>query len=394
MRNTLPKGWTIAHIGDGHFTDLIMGQSPPGETYNKNGKGLPFFQGNADFGELHPTATVWCTQPKKIAQPNDVLLTVRAPVGSINIADQKCCIGRGVAAIRCKDNLTYQYLYWALRLFEVEISKKGSGSIFNAIGKDDIKKITFPVPLSTSEQLQIAEIIKSEMSLVKKIDTAVSNQEDAVNALQDSILREVFPYQEGDKLPVGWQETKLIKLGHLSQGGTPSKDNKEYWGGNILFVTGADVNGMYINKCRSFLTEKGLLSGKTEVANKGDILIVSRTGVGKFGIAGIMMGVSQDVSVLKTDKGILPEYLLYLLMSKAAVFIEAAQGATIKGITRDFIENVIVHYPKDVTIQASIVEFVKSRMEGVNNLVKNSKIQREAVEALPAAVLRQTFAFK
>ena len=92
---------------------LIMGQSPDSKSYNKEKNGIPFYQGNAYFGTDYPTPSVWCSEPKKIAIKDDILISVRAPIGDINIATEDCCIGRGLAAIRLKDNnlIELKYLY-------------------------------------------------------------------------------------------------------------------------------------------------------------------------------------------------------------------------------------------------------------------------------------------
>jgi type I restriction enzyme S subunit len=92
-----PKGWRIGTVKDAF--DLTMGQSPPGETYNEEGIGLPFYQGRTDFGFRFPTRRIFCTAPTRYAKPGDTLVSVRAPVGDINKADEECCIGRGVAAV-------------------------------------------------------------------------------------------------------------------------------------------------------------------------------------------------------------------------------------------------------------------------------------------------------
>ena len=78
---------------------LNMGQSPDSSSYNENKIGMPFFQGNADFGTLHPTVRIWCSAPTKVANPGDILISVRAPIGALNIANVECCIGRGLAAL-------------------------------------------------------------------------------------------------------------------------------------------------------------------------------------------------------------------------------------------------------------------------------------------------------
>ena len=94
----IPEGWEVGTI-DENF-DLTMGQSPPGSTYNEDEKGIPFYQGRRDFGFRYPTRRVYCTAPKRFAKKGDTLVSVRAPVGDINMVEEKCSIGRGVAAIK------------------------------------------------------------------------------------------------------------------------------------------------------------------------------------------------------------------------------------------------------------------------------------------------------
>jgi len=107
----IPAGWDVGSVDD-EF-DLTMGQSPPGETYNEAGEGLPFYQGRADFGFRFPTLRVYCTSPTRFAKAGDSLISVRAPVGDINMASEHCAIGRGVAAARHKTasrSYTYQFM--------------------------------------------------------------------------------------------------------------------------------------------------------------------------------------------------------------------------------------------------------------------------------------------
>ena len=116
----VPEGWISSKLPE--IADIIMGQSPPGKTYNKNGDGLPFFQGKAEFGKMYPIVRKWCTAPNKIAEPEDILLSVRAPVGPTNMAKKICAIGRGLAAIRSFGGIPPKYLLYLLRLKESEIS--------------------------------------------------------------------------------------------------------------------------------------------------------------------------------------------------------------------------------------------------------------------------------
>ena len=139
---------------------LIMGQSPDSKSYNKDKNGIPFYQGNADFGEKHPTPTVWCTAPKKIARKGDILISVRAPIGDMNIANEDCCIGRGLAAIRLtKSNIVdINYLYHYLSATVEFLQEQGTGSTFKAINKTTLEGIEIPCP-SIEKQKNIAKLI-------------------------------------------------------------------------------------------------------------------------------------------------------------------------------------------------------------------------------------------
>ena len=103
----IPEDWKVAKLGDDKVSELIMGQSPPSSFYNNDGDGMPFLQGNADFGDIYPNPNTYCTKPLKIAESGDILMSVRAPVGELNMSAFKSIIGRGLAAIRCKDKITH-----------------------------------------------------------------------------------------------------------------------------------------------------------------------------------------------------------------------------------------------------------------------------------------------
>src|SRR5437762_3415954 len=107
--------------------EIIAGQSPPSENYNQDGRGMPFFQGKADFNDLFPTVRYWCNKPLKIALPNDILLSVRAPVGPTNLCNQESCIGRGLSAIRAGNKVDHRYLLYFFRSIENKLSSQGRG---------------------------------------------------------------------------------------------------------------------------------------------------------------------------------------------------------------------------------------------------------------------------
>lgn len=140
----IPRGWGVGCVDD-EF-NLTMGQSPPGETYNESGEGLPFYQGRRDFGSRFPSQRVYCTAPSRFAQAGDTLISVRAPVGDINVAAEKCAIGRGVAAARHKTG-SRSYTYQFMRAQKDTFARfEGEGTVFGSIGKKDFHSIPCVVP--------------------------------------------------------------------------------------------------------------------------------------------------------------------------------------------------------------------------------------------------------
>ena len=125
--------------------EINMGQSPESSSYNAEGRGIPFFQGNADFGDRNPVTRVWCDAPTKIANKNDILISVRAPIGAVNYATETCCIGRGLAAITPDLNrVSSDYIFWLLKGKNTELNSKGTGSTFKAINRKALEEIQVP----------------------------------------------------------------------------------------------------------------------------------------------------------------------------------------------------------------------------------------------------------
>jgi type I restriction enzyme S subunit len=140
----IPEGWSASNVGT-EF-DITMGQSPPGETYNESGDGLPFYQGRTDFGFRYPTRRIFCTQPNRVAEAGDTLISVRAPVGDINMAFEKCILGRGVGALRHKSKAR-SYTYYAIHSIQENIKAfEADGTVFGSINKQDVEKLSIIKP--------------------------------------------------------------------------------------------------------------------------------------------------------------------------------------------------------------------------------------------------------
>ena len=145
-------------MGLGEVCNITSGQSPPGESYNEKGDGVPFYQGKTEFGSMYiGDPRKWTTDPQRFAEASDILMSVRAPVGPVNLSTQRICIGRGLAAIKPSDRLLTSYVFRYLRSQEENI-KGNAGAAFSSINSKDIKKIQIPLPPLEIQKEIVAEI--------------------------------------------------------------------------------------------------------------------------------------------------------------------------------------------------------------------------------------------
>ena len=164
----LPKGWVESTLGQ--LFSIKLGQSPPSSTYNSEKIGLPFFQGKAEFSEFYPKVKKWCSDPKKIAKKDSVLISVRAPVGPTNLAPDKCCIGRGLASIEPVYDQNPRFILYQLRSIERTIEKNATGTTFRAITGSELKKVPFLFPPLPEQHRIVAKIEE----LFTKLDAGVA----------------------------------------------------------------------------------------------------------------------------------------------------------------------------------------------------------------------------
>ena len=176
----IPRRWEVKRLK--YIADLNMGQSPPSEEYNSDQIGMPFLQGNAEFGLHHPTPKIYCPTAKKHANHGDILLSVRAPVGAINMANQEYGIGRGLRAIRPQTNqLERRYAKYLLEVVRTELHVVATGSTYEAVTVDEVSNLTCVVP-PFSEQIQIANFLDRK---TKHIDELIRIKERQIELLQE-----------------------------------------------------------------------------------------------------------------------------------------------------------------------------------------------------------------
>lgn len=196
----------MEYIALKNICKINMGQSPDSSSYNDNKDGIPFFQGNADFGEKYPVTRVWCNAPIKVAQPNDILISVRAPIGALNFAKEECCIGRGLAALTPdRSKVSLEFIYWVLKWKKAELNSKGTGSTFKAISRKVLEETLVPA-IDFEKQYEYAEILGKTYSIIKKYKKEL-------NCL-DGLIKARFVEMFGDPIqnPKGWE---VVTIGDI-----------------------------------------------------------------------------------------------------------------------------------------------------------------------------------
>ena len=177
--------WTEGTLSD--IADITMGQSPSGSSYNEDGNGTIFFQGRAEFSFRFPTVRLYTTEPKRMACANDTLMSVRAPVGDLNVAHTDCCIGRGLAAIHSKNNHQSFVLYTMFSLKKQLDVFNGEGTVFGSINRNSLNEM--PILIPSGEKLDEFE------ALVSPMDAAIRNNYDEIcrlEQLRDSLLPQLM----------------------------------------------------------------------------------------------------------------------------------------------------------------------------------------------------------
>ncbi len=332
------------------IADIIMGQSPPSSTYNQEGKGLPFFQGKAEFGDIYPTVVKYCSKPARIAKPNDILMTVRAPVGPVNLSPSECCIGRGLAAIRGRQSkIDQMYLFYYLRSIESRLSKLGQGSTFTAIGRREIERIEVPHPVDLTVQRRIASTIQMAHVLTQKRERA--------NQLTSKITQSIFLKMFGDPLtnPFRWDIHMLREVcNKITDGSHGSPPNSKEWSETgVPYITAKNVKpwGIDLTDLTYVKKEDHEAIFKRCNPEKYDVLYVKdgvKTGIAAVNLLDFEFTMLSSLALFKPNKSFLNPFFLEGVLNSSSMFsrnVSDMKGAAIRRLTLDQLSGIEIPVP-------------------------------------------------
>ena len=218
------------------IVDVTMGQSPKSEFYNTEGKGYPFLQGNRTFGFKYPTFDTYTTVMTKPAKAGDVIMSVRAPVGDLNITPVDMCLGRGVCSLRMK-NGNQSFLYYMMKYYVPHLLKKESGTVFGSVNRNDINGLEVDIPGDEQTQRRIARYLEMIDEKIELNNAINNNLEQQVSALYQSWFEDFDP--TNGVCPDNWSNQMLSTIADISSGKRPPIKSEVYSQETPISIVGA-----------------------------------------------------------------------------------------------------------------------------------------------------------
>ena len=384
---SMPKGWEIKKLGE--VCKVIAGQSPKSKYYNNKGDGLPFYQGKKEFTEKFiGEPTKWTTKITKEAIKDDVLMSVRAPVGPINFATQKICIGRGLASIRAGKQIDKEFLFNFLLKHEDEIVEN-AGAVFNSINKKQIEEIPIPIP-PLPEQKRIVAILDRAFSAIDRSRNIAEQNLNNAKELFESYLNRIFEEKGED-----WDESELNEYVNFIdyRGRTPKKVET-----GIRLITAKNIKKGFIQKHpEEFIAindyEKWMTRG---IPKKGDVLFTTEAplaNVAQLDTDEKVAFAQRTIIFQPNPKTIFNTFLKYLLLSKIMQdkIISQGTGATVKGIKSRLLKKIKIFYPKSIETQQQIVAQLDALQAETKKLEEIYQKKITNLEELKKSVLQKAF---
>lgn len=391
---------------------IIAGQSPESKYYNSNGDGLPFFQGKADFGELYPSIRVYCSQPTKIAEKDDILLSVRAPVGPTNLAPCKVCIGRGLTAIRPSEVLLTRYVLLFFRYFEAQLASKGTGTTFKAITQDVVKNLEIPIPPLPEQERIVARIEELFSQLDAGVET-LKKTKAQLAVYRQAVLKEAFEgrltihvpvnlplsWESSDEtntlaaIPEEWHYIALKYLGDLGRGKSkhrPRNDPKLFVDGKYPFIQTGDVKAA-TNCITSFTKQYGEFGlSQSKLWPKGTLCITIAANIAETAFLGIDACFPDSIVGFTPNESILAEYVRYFVESQKIRLWAFAPATAQKNINLDTLENLIVPYCS-IDEQRVVISEIESRLSVCDSIEQTVDTALQQAEAMRQSILKGAF---
>lgn len=367
---------------------IIAGQSPESKYYNTDGIGLPFFQGKADFGELYPTIRVYCSQPTKIAEKDDILLSVRAPVGPTNLAPCQVCIGRGLTAIRPSSSLNLKYVLFFFRYFEAQLQQKGTGTTFKAITQDVVKNLEIPVPPLDEQERIVARIEELFSQLDSGVETLRKTKQQLA-VYRQAVLKEAFA-DFTEKKPIR-EMSSIVTSG--------SRGWAQYYaadGARFIRITDLTRDGIHLkNDSIQHVALPDKAEGKRSRLLCGDVLVSITADLGSIALIPDNIEeayINQHIAMVRFYNPAQGEFMAWYLRSEWGQkdLLRNKRGGGKLGLGLDDIRDTPVPVVSDEDALKTVA-FIDARLSVCASIEQTVDTALQQAEAMRQSILKQAF---
>jgi len=384
--------------------ELVMGQSPPSTSYNKTGDGLAFYQGKTDFGATYPTPSIYCREPKKLAEPGDILMSVRAPVGATNLCNSRSCIGRGIAAIRAK-GIDRDFLYFYLKSIETYIDSLGSGAIFKAIKKSQLAELPINeagIPLP--EQKKIAHILSTVQRAIEAQERIIQTTTELKKTLMHKLFTEGLrnePQKQTDigPVPESWEVVPLGKYARVLNGYAFKSADYVPDGVRLIRISNVSI-GYLIDKDDKYLPTSFLKERSAYALKAGDLILSLTRPIIKEGMKYCFIEEQHLPALLNqrvgrfeiTDPRLRKDYLFQIIFSPyfIAPLKYMAEGSNQPNVSPTRIEAFQIPIPTNMEEQKQIAEL----LTGLNRKMELAKQKISQLQDLFRTLLHELMTAK
>lgn len=391
----LPKGWVWTRLGA--TSEIIMGQSPSGDSITNDINDIPLIGGASDMGKLYPEVTRYTTAPTKLSKKNDLILCIRATLGRPIYSDGIYCLGRGVAAVR-PQILLKEYLKYFIAESEQYLYQYATGTTFLQVNSKTLLNMPIPLP-SIHEQQRIVNKIESLFAKLDEAGDRLQKVLDGYEARRAAILHEAFSGKwtgdSGEQSDI--KRMPLKKCGVWHGGGTPSKSHPEYWAnGSIMWITSKDMKTDVIDNSLICVNEKGIENSSAVYSDKPAVLFVMRSGVLRHSLPIAMVSkpytVNQDLKALTPEEGILPEYVMWACKAEEKTILNQCMksGTTVESINFQSLLNFQISvYPEKK--QRYIVDRIHKALTSEESSINHISSVYTQIDLMKKSIMARAF---
>ena len=397
-RTQIPDGWLVARLGE--VAEVIMGQSPPGQMVmdwddtSNDENGLPFIQGNAEFGTKSPSPMKWCVRPAKVAYPDDLLISVRAPVGQTNRADRQLSIGRGLAAIRFSDNRR-AFGWHMVNHAKGELEGVAQGSTFQAVGVDTLRSLTILLPPPT-EQRAIAAVLDSIDEAIERTEEVIAATERLRDALLHELLTRGVPGQHSEwkeapgigTIPACWD---VVRLGdgvtHVGSGVTPRGGKSAYAKSGVTFLRSQNVHfdGLRLEDVAYISPDTDESMRRSRVQPADVLLNITGASIGRCTVVPPNLGpanVNQHVCIIRTSEAFNERFVAkWLSTPRSQREIDDMQtGQSRQGLNYQQVRQLTIVRPSRAE-----QDYISAALDGVDEAIEEARRERNGLQLLKAS---------